>query len=121
MGTPGFILERDPDTVRAPDVCFVRKGRLAGRDLTKFPEMVPDFPVEVRSPNNGWKELVEKRQQFMERGTEMVAIVEPDEFMEVHRPGQEPRRRLYPDDTFSAEDILPGFSCRVRELFPEVL
>src|SRR5579862_3020481 len=59
-GSAGFILERDPDTVRAPDTFFIRKGRLAGADVTKFGDLAPDFVVEVRSPSNTWAELVRK-------------------------------------------------------------
>ena len=47
---PGFVLSRDPDTLRAPDVAFVRKERLAGLPQTGFPEIAPDLAIEVISP-----------------------------------------------------------------------
>lgn len=82
--------------------------------------MAPDVAFEVRSPNDTWAELRRKAEQFMEHGTEVVVIVEPDRCAEVLRPNEEPRR-LELDDVFEAPDILPGFSCQVREFFAEEL
>ena len=121
LGEAGFTLERSPDTVRAPDVCFVRKGRLAGIDTRHgYPEMAPDLVFEVRSPNDTWVNLRRKAEQFIERGTELVVIVEPDQHAEVIQPGEAPHR-LELDDVFEAPAILPGFICRVRDFFPEEL
>jgi|SRR5579885_8863 len=120
-GDIGFTLERDPDTVRAPDVCFIRKGRLP-RDRAErgYPQMAPDIVFEVRSPNDTVAGLRRKALQFIEHGADMVVIVEPDKWAEVHEPGLEPRR-LEPGDLFEAPAILPGFSCHVADFFPEHL
>lgn len=115
----GFMLERGPDTVRGPDVAFVARGRItqAQRDRG-FPPIAPDLAIEVRSPNDTWPELLSKVQEYFDAGTRMAVLIEPDRFLEVHRPGQEPRR-LNPEDRFSGEDVLPGFSCRVADFFPK--
>jgi Uma2 family endonuclease len=121
IGDAGFTFERNPDTVRAADAGFIRKGRLEGVNTRRgYPEMAPDLAFEVRSPNDTWAALRRKAEQFMEHGAQMVVMVEPDEYAEVLRPGREPRR-LELDDVFEAPDILPGFSCRVRDFFPEEL
>src|SRR5690349_13790109 len=62
----GFKLENDPDTVRGPDVSFVRKGRLS-REQTRrgFPAIAPDAAFEVRSVNDTWAELVRKAQEYL--------------------------------------------------------
>ncbi len=114
----GFTLERDPDTVRGPDVSFVLKGRITREEARRgFPDLAPDLAVEVRSPNDTWAELVEKAEQLLAAGARMVVLVEPDQFLEVRRPGRAPER-LGPDDTFGGEGVLPGFRCRVQDLFP---
>ncbi len=121
IGDAGFTFERNPDTVRAADAGFIRKGRLEGVNTRRgYPEMAPDLAFEVRSPNDTWAALRRKAEQFLEHGAQVVVIIEPDEYAEVLRPGQEPRR-LDLDDVFEAPDILPGFSCRVRDFFPEEL
>ena len=48
----------------------------------------------------------------------MALLVEPDQLFELRRPGQEPRR-LGLDDVVVGDDMLPGFSCPVRDFFPE--
>lgn len=115
----GYTIELRPDTVRAPDVSFVRKGRIP-RDKTRrgFPAVAPDLVVEVKSPGDSWRYLIDKAQQFFTAGTRMAVLMEPDQFIEVHRPGQEPRR-LGLDDVFDGEDVLPGFTCKVSDFFPE--
>jgi Uma2 family endonuclease len=120
-GDIGFTLERNPDTVRAPDVCFVRKGRLSREGSERgYPDMAPDLVFEVRSPNDTMAALRRKAEQFLEKGSEMVVIVEPDKGAEVFEPNRTPRR-LGLDDVFEAPAILPGFSCRVAGFFPEHL
>ncbi|HEY8691276.1 MAG TPA: Uma2 family endonuclease [Chloroflexota bacterium] len=119
-GDPGFILERAPDTVRGPDVAFVRKERAADAYAARpWPEFGPDFVIEVRSPSNSWREMQEKIAMFFAAGTLLALVLEPDKFAEVHRPGQEPVR-LELNDTFSAEDVLPGFECKVAGFFPKL-
>jgi len=43
----GFILERNPDTVRAPDTGFVRKERLPAPLTGKYFPGAPDLAMEV--------------------------------------------------------------------------
>ena len=50
-GDAGFILRRDPDTVRAPDVAFVTAARLPGRPPAEFMSGAPDLAIEIISPN----------------------------------------------------------------------
>lgn len=108
------------DTVRGPDVAFVRKERVqAAYDARTWPEFGPDFVIEVRSPSNSWREIREKIAMFFAAGTLLALVLEPDKFGEVHRPGQEPIR-LELNDTFSAEDVLPGFECKVSDFFPKL-
>ena len=120
-GDIGFKLESDPDTVRAPEVCFISAGRLTLEESRQgYPNWAPDLVVEVRSPNDRWPQLRRKAEQFLDHGARLVWLVEPDKYIEVCRPGQPPQR-LELDDVVSGEDVLPGFSCRVRGMFPEQL
>jgi len=115
----GYTLERDPDTVRGPDVSFIPKERIPpGGWKRGFPELAPYVAFEVRSPNDTWRELLNKAKEYLDHGCQMVVLVEADEFIEIHRPGREPRR-LGLDEVFDGEEVLPGFSCRVGDFFPE--
>ena len=55
-GEPGYRLERDPDTVRAPDVAWFAPGRLP-EGIQGYPELAPDLAVEVKSPSNSNPEM----------------------------------------------------------------
>jgi Uma2 family endonuclease len=115
----GFRLEHNPDTVRGPDVSFVRKGRLTPEQTRRgFPDIAPDVAFEVRSVNDTWHDLVKKAQEYLAAGTKMVVLVEADQFAEVYERGHDPER-LGRDDMLDGGDVLPGFRCRVRDFFPE--
>lgn len=115
----GFKLESDPDTVLGPDVSFVKKGRITEEQMDRgsFP-LGPDVAVEVRSPNDTWKHLEEKASYYFGAGTKLVMLVEPRRFVELLRPSGE-RNRLGLDNMIQADDVLPGFRCKVRDLFPK--
>ncbi len=114
----GFILARNPDTVRAPDTAFVAKERLPGGKLPRgFAPFAPDLAVEVLSPDDRASEVNEKIEQYLEAGTRLVVVADPKRrSVTVHRPGGE-ARRLGPEDVLDGGDVLPGFSIRVAELF----
>ncbi|QDU61877.1 hypothetical protein Pan216_27420 [Planctomycetes bacterium Pan216] len=77
-GEPGFYLSRNPDTVRAPDVAFVTKVRLAaaGQYGLFFPGP-PDLAVEFISPDDRSKAIDEKTRCWLEHGTREVWLVNP--------------------------------------------
>jgi Uma2 family endonuclease len=99
-------------------VSFVAKGRLTPRQPRRgFPDMAPDLAVEIRSPDDSWAELREKATEYLAGGSRMVVLVEPDEFVELLRPG-EPPLRLGREAALDGGDVLPGFHCQVADLFP---
>ena len=61
-GEGGFRLERDPDSVLAPDVAFVRADRLPPRGHWRhgFPDLAPDLAIEVLSPGDSAAEINDK-------------------------------------------------------------
>src|SRR4051794_16223016 len=68
-GDPGVILGRDPDRLRAPNVCFVSAGRLPeGRAPKGFSDVVPDFVVEIVSPGDSATEVHNKIVEWLTAG-----------------------------------------------------
>ena len=116
----GIRLERDPDTVREPDVAytsFARRG--TGPRSKRFSEVVPDIAAEVVSPSDKERDVLAKAQMWLSFGVRLVWVVRPDSrTVDVHRPG-EPIVTL--DDTQSLDglDVLPGFSCALTDIFDE--
>jgi Uma2 family endonuclease len=112
----GFLLARNPDLVRAPDVAFVRQERLdaLGRVRGYWPG-APDFAVEVVSPND--RPAEEKVQTWLTHGARLVIAVYPDERrIRVHRPG-EPAQTLGEGEALNGADVVPGWTVPVSVFF----
>ena len=73
----GFVLERNPDTVRGPDVAFIRSDRVSEARTPKHIPIPPDLAVEVNSPNDVIGEVVAKVQWWLEHGVRGVWVVDP--------------------------------------------
>jgi Uma2 family endonuclease len=116
-GDTGFLLQRDPDTVRGPDVAFVRRERLSAEPTEGFFPGAPDLAVEVVSPNDLAQDIERKVQDFLKAGTAMVWVLYPDtRHVMVYRSRGE-ARVLGEKETLDGADVLPGFACAVEELF----
>jgi Uma2 family endonuclease len=114
----------DPNKVRRPDVSFIRAGRFPGNKTPKgWGRIAPDLVVEVISPNDIADEVEEKITDWLSAGVTMVWVVYPStRTLRVHRPRSSPLGRvsdLTDADTLVGEDVLPGFTCLVREIFQE--
>ncbi|HYI13972.1 MAG TPA: Uma2 family endonuclease [Thermomicrobiales bacterium] len=113
----GFILRRNPDTVRSPDAAFVRKERLVELDDDGYLPLAPDLVVEVVSPSNTVNEMSRKVREYLDAGTSNVWVVEPlRRRVAVHT--QDPVVRIYRDgDTLTGGDVIPGFEIAVTYIF----
>jgi Uma2 family endonuclease len=114
----GYRLRINPDTVRAPDVSFVSKVRVdeAGKTKGYFPG-APDLAVEVVSPDDTAVEVKTKVNEYFEAGAKSVWIIYPEtREVVVFRSARE-SVALSEQDTLDGGDLIPGFTCRVAELF----
>ena len=115
-GEPGYRLERDPDTVRAPDVVWIAPGRIPAGTLG-YPELAPDLAVEVKSPGNSNREMAAKAGMWLSYGSREVWVADPERVaITVYRPNAAPVT-LGEDDVLDGGDLLPGFSVPVWQLF----
>lgn len=114
----GFILERAPDTVRAPDLAFVRHERVAKlADPWGYVPGPPDIAVEVLSPDELAAEVADKTADWLRHGTSLVLVVHVSRrTLLVHRPGQS-LRELGQGDTLDGADVVRGWHLPVSELF----
>lgn len=114
----GFVLARSPDTVRGPDVAFVRKGRYEHLDdPTKAFNGAPDLAVEVLSPSNTPASVHAKVADYLAAGTRLVWVLSPDaRTVTVHRSLLQPQLRRA-EDALEGEDVVPGFAVPVVEIF----
>jgi Uma2 family endonuclease len=111
----GFRLGNE--TVRAPDVAFVRKDRVDALKSIGFAKGAPDLAVEIFSPSDSVRQLMRKVKQYFAAGCHTVWIVYPGR-REIHvleAGGLD--RLLCVGDTLQAPELLPGFSVTVSEIF----
>lgn len=109
----GFALEHDPDTVRAPAAAFVAASRTPTAVSHGYFNGPPDLAVEVPSWHDSHAYVHEKALYWITCGTRLVWVIEPvAQMVTVYRPDGSQR-------VLRTDDVLPGFSVRVRELFPD--
>ncbi len=113
----GFTLARRPDTVRAPDVAFVRRERLPDPEPVGFPEFAPDLAVEVLSSGDRPGEVLTKVADWLSAGARLVWVIDPERRLaRVYRQdGSE--SLVSADQVVDGEDVVPGFSCSLETIF----
>ena len=114
----GFMLASDPDTVRAPDISFLRRDRIPATGLPDFFWAgAPDLAIEVRSKTDRWSDILEKVDEYLRFGTQLVWVIDPKRLEAiVFRPGTQPITLTCVDE-LDGSDIVPGFRFPVSRLF----
>ena len=116
----GFILSRNPDTVRAPYIAFVPAERMSAvGDTDAFCPGAPDLAVEVMSPGDRISEVMEKISEYHASGCRAVWIVNSSKrTVTVYCPDLDPI--VYTDGaTIDGGQVVPGFSLDVKDIFPQ--
>jgi Uma2 family endonuclease len=116
VGDTGFTLARNPDTVRGPDIAFVRNDRLPAHIPSSYLELAPDLAVEVLSHKDRPGETLVKVGDWLEAGARLVWVVDPERrTARVYR--ENGTESLLGDaDDLDGEDVLPGFRCQVTSI-----
>jgi len=112
----GFTLKRDPDTVRAPDVAFVRADRLPATVPLGFAELAPDLAVEVLSPSDRAGAVLAKVADFLEAGTSLVWVVDPQRRTARVYRADGSLALLDVSDSLLGEDVVPGLVISLAEI-----
>jgi Uma2 family endonuclease len=114
----GFIVRRNLDTVRAPDVMFLSAARIPDGGIPDgYLPVAPDLAVEIISPNDTFPEVSAKAEEYLAAGVKIVWVVEPRaKRAYIFRPGRD-ISRAGESDALSGEDVLPGFSLPLGRLF----
>jgi Uma2 family endonuclease len=118
LAETGFLLARDPDTVRASDMAFVAAERAgAATSPQGYWPGAPDLAVEVISPGDSYAEVDEKTVDWLAAGARMVMVINPrTRRVMVYRAGN--LVQVYTEtDTLDADDVVPGWTMAVRDIF----
>ena len=107
----------DFDRVRKPDASFIRVDRMA-MPPEGFITVVPDLVVEVVSPSDVYYEVEAKVDEYLHAGVRLVWVINPPNMTVRIFQQRADVRQLGPADELTGGDVLPGFTCGVRSLFP---
>jgi Uma2 family endonuclease len=114
----GFVLERGPDTVRAPDASYISQERYDRfGPTTKYWPGAPDFAIEVLSPEDRPGKVREKLREWLAADTIAVVVLDPAKrTATVHRKaGEASVHGLL--ETLDLSGAVPDFTPTVAELF----
>jgi Uma2 family endonuclease len=113
----GVVLERDPDTVRGPDVALYDDAEHFDDVVPKYAEVPPLLAVEILSPNDRADQVTRKITDYLQSGVALVWLVNP-ESREVTVYPRDNGPRLYTEkQTLTGGNVLPGLKCKVADLF----
>jgi Uma2 family endonuclease len=116
LSETGYVLFTDPDTVRGPDVSFVRHERVPDPIPRGYARFAPDLAVEVLSPDDRPGEILEKVADYLNAGTQLVWIIDPDRRQAHVYRGDGTISLINEGEMLGGEDVLPGFACRLAEV-----
>lgn len=120
LAETGFVLARNPDTVRSPDAAFVRTERLPQAPGRGYFEGPPDLAIEVTSPNDGYDDVHTKVHSWLAHGTREVWVVAAGPRHVVVHPKDGSPIVFDHDSMLRGSSVLPEFAIAVRELFPTI-
>lgn len=114
----GLLLNRNPDTVRAPDFAFIRADRVPSSGVPRgYWPGAPDLVVEVVSPSDRFTDVIDKVHDYLDAGARLVWVLDPEKRRTyVFTLGRAPS--VLPEDgVLDGEDVLPGFRLPLSDLW----
>jgi Uma2 family endonuclease len=107
-----------PRLMRKPDVSFVARGRF-DNDQTPIGDILipPDLVAEVISPNDLFEDVETKVQEYLKAGVRLVWVISPAASIVLIRRPDKSAASLAIGDALTGEDVLPGFTLPLSELF----
>lgn len=114
----GVLTEREPDTVRSPDIVYCSYDRIPpGRLPDGYPQFAPEVVIEVRSKEDRYQQLLNKVAEYLFAGVTIVCDADPDAQAVRIFSSDQPVRVLTVADDWTLPEVLPGFSIPLASLF----
>ena len=114
----GVILRRNPDRVRAPDLCFLVSERIPAEHVPDgYLEIVPDLVVEIVSFNDTAADVQDRIEEWLRAGARLLWVVYPETRSVIAFRSFNSGRLYWETDTLDGDPVLPGFTYPVADLF----
>lgn len=120
VGEVGIYTRRNPDTVRGADVAYISHERYAQRKQKHgYLDVAPELVVEIMSPDDRWSEVMEKLREYFAIGVKLVWVADPEARIVYAYRSLTDVREFTDSETLIGDDVLPGFSVPVADLFED--
>jgi len=107
------------DNERIPDLSFVSASRIPAEGVPEGVwQIPPDLAVEIISPNDLHEKVSNKVLEYLEAGVKQVWIVSPEIRSVTIFRSMEQVQVFSGDKVLESSDLLPGFQCPLKEIFP---
>ena len=113
----GTLLERDPDTVRGPDIAFYSQDRIPESGYATTYWRPPDLAVEITSPGSRVGEIQERVKGYLDAGVRLVWVIDPSSRTATTYRTCGEARLLGVEDALEGGDVLPGVRLPLVTLF----
>ena len=103
--------------VRSPDASFVATGRFPNdRPTEDWGRLAPDLAVEVISPSDRPRRILDKVGEYLEAGVRLVWVIDPQRPAAVVYRSLTDVREVGIDESLDGEHVVPGFRCRLADV-----
>jgi len=103
--------------VRSPDVSFVKLGRFPEERISEdFSDVVPDIAVEVLSPEDRSRDILDKVGDYLQAGVRLIWVVDPKRQTAVAYESLTAISAIALDGALDGKDVVPGFRAVLRDI-----
>jgi Uma2 family endonuclease len=115
--TPDTGFRLPNGNVRSPDVSFVAAGRFEDeKPPVGYIPFAPDLAVEVLSPGDSSRDVLEKVGEYLDAGVRLVWVIDPEKRSASRYRSLLDVRTLDINGLLDGEDVVSGFRCRLSEI-----
>jgi Uma2 family endonuclease len=119
VGEVGIYVGRNPDTVRGTDALFISNQRYAQKKSKSYLDVAPELVVEIMSPGDTWSEVTQKLRDYFAIGVQLIWVADPAASIVYAYRSMTAVREFTEQDELPGDEILPGFSVPVAQLFED--
>jgi Uma2 family endonuclease len=102
--------------LRVPDISFVARGRVPDPPPEGFAYLAPDLVVEVLSPGDSPRQVLDKVGEYLGAGSRLVWVIDPEARRAAAYRSLTDVTQIPEEGALDGGDLLPGFSCRLAAI-----
>ncbi len=102
--------------LRVPDLTFVSHERMPGGVTEGFLRVIPDLVVEVLSPGDSHRRILDKVGEYLSAGVRLVWVIDPAKRAAACYRSLTDVRVVDAEGELDGGDVVPGFRCRLGDV-----